>query len=263
MPYQPFPESNRVIFERNPIAQVICQVRFPTILEIQAADPAAFQNRVREVYPVYELDSGSAFPQEIADIVARLPIAPSPDRHNHVFQTADGNRAITLGAGFLSLTEQQYVRWEDFRSALETAKEALEAVYHPSFYSRIGLRYIDVVDKSALELSDPWDELINPQFIGLLGTDVFRERIKDIKGVSLIALDDSIPGASVRVRHGLIRAEDGAESYHIDADYFTEERRVADDVVETLDEFNRLAGHFFRWAITPRLQNALHPKPLD
>jgi uncharacterized protein (TIGR04255 family) len=43
-----FPEdSPRVIYGRNPLEQVICQIRFPTILKIDTELPAAFQEQIR------------------------------------------------------------------------------------------------------------------------------------------------------------------------------------------------------------------------
>ena len=49
-----FPPSDRVVFEENTIEEVICQLRFPPILAIVSDVPAAFQERVREKYPLYK-----------------------------------------------------------------------------------------------------------------------------------------------------------------------------------------------------------------
>ena len=54
----PFPESERVVFRRNTLAEVICQLRFPPILEIAAKDPAAFQEQIRAEYPLYQRNQG-------------------------------------------------------------------------------------------------------------------------------------------------------------------------------------------------------------
>ena len=49
----PFPDATRVIFDANPLDEVICQVKFPPILRIET-DPAAFQDQIRAEYPNYE-----------------------------------------------------------------------------------------------------------------------------------------------------------------------------------------------------------------
>ncbi|MBL8785507.1 MAG: TIGR04255 family protein, partial [Deltaproteobacteria bacterium] len=45
------PESPRVIYASNPLADVICQVRFPRILRIDNELPADFQDAIRGQFP--------------------------------------------------------------------------------------------------------------------------------------------------------------------------------------------------------------------
>ena len=47
----PFPEAKRIIYRKNPLDQVICQLRFPPILKIDAEVPAKFQDRIRGDFP--------------------------------------------------------------------------------------------------------------------------------------------------------------------------------------------------------------------
>jgi uncharacterized protein (TIGR04255 family) len=46
-----FPASQRVKHIRNPLMEVICQVRFPKILRIDAEVPVNFQEEIRSEYP--------------------------------------------------------------------------------------------------------------------------------------------------------------------------------------------------------------------
>ncbi len=48
-----FPSRQRIIYERNPLDRVICQVRFPPILRIDSEIPAVFQERIRKDFPEY------------------------------------------------------------------------------------------------------------------------------------------------------------------------------------------------------------------
>ena len=48
-----FSECERVNYAKAQLAEVICQLRFPTILRIGASEPAEFQERIREDYPRY------------------------------------------------------------------------------------------------------------------------------------------------------------------------------------------------------------------
>ena len=49
-----FEPKDRVRYEKNQIVNVVCQLRFPTILAISAREPAEFQEAVRGDYPVYQ-----------------------------------------------------------------------------------------------------------------------------------------------------------------------------------------------------------------
>ena len=43
----------RTHYAKAPVHEVICQLRFPTILSINSADPAEFQDRIRTILPQY------------------------------------------------------------------------------------------------------------------------------------------------------------------------------------------------------------------
>ena len=49
-----FPESPRVRYSRNPLLEVICQLRFPKILSIETEVPVGFQEDIRSEYPVFK-----------------------------------------------------------------------------------------------------------------------------------------------------------------------------------------------------------------
>ncbi len=258
----PFPESPRVVYQKHPLTEVICQLRFPTVLEIGAKDPAEFQEDVRGAYPLYRRDETGGLPREVLDLVARLPIA-KPDGVTHNFATEDSTRFIALSREFVALSDKGYSRWEHFRREIDRAKSALEKRYRPAFYSRIGLRYQDLIDRSRLGIADePWHALLNPAFLGLLGDVQVRDRTQEMRCEAIINISDYVEGGSARVAHGLVDVN-GSRAYLIDVDFFTEKRSASDGVFEGLDKFNRLAGNFFRWAITPRLHRALEPEDID
>lgn len=269
----PFPESKRVIYQKNPLVEVICQLRFPPILEISSKDPADFQNEIRQAYPLYDKEEAGGLPKEVAgglpkevaDLLERLSAPRLSEEITHKFANEDSKRVISLTRDFVAVSDRSYQRWETFRLEVERAKAALEEWYRPGFYSRIGLRYRDIISRRELGLQDvPWEELIHPSVIGLQAESDIRERVRNIRGYALIDLSDQVAGGLAHIRHGLVEAgESGEAGYMIDADFFTEERSTHHGVFDTLDKFNRLAGNFFRWAITPRLHEALEPEYID
>ena len=48
-----FSQESRCIYEKNQLIEVICQLRFPDILKIEAQEPYAFQDAIRGEYPQY------------------------------------------------------------------------------------------------------------------------------------------------------------------------------------------------------------------
>ena len=257
----PFPPSDREIYDRNPLQEVICQLRFPTILQVSAERPAQFQGAIRDKYPIYrEEHATSALPNQIAEILATVPMAKGLQQPEHRFLTADETELISLTQEFIALSEKQYQNWEAFRQALMDAEVAFRSIYKPAFYSRVGLRYRDVIDKDELGLEDyHWSDLFTPHMLGELGAKNLQGLVRDIRTVSLITIPE-VRGGVVRIQHGLARHPDGSKQiYLIDADFYTEERSQIDDAFQTLDSFNQCAGRFFRWAISDRLRNALGP----
>lgn len=254
-----FPESERVVFQKNPLVEVICQLRFPTILEISSEDPVAFQKKIRPIYPVYEKEEeGISIPKEISQFIAQFPMAKSSESLIHKFITEDSSRSVSLNSNYVAITNKEcYESWDQFKREIKVAKEATEECYQPAFYSRIGLRYVDIIEKSKLGIEkEPWHTLIRHSLLGLLAAEETRDNVEGIGGQVLIRIDEVQEGF-VQLRHALVKREEGRRAYRIDADFFTRERRAIGDVTTILDQFNRLAGNLFRWAITERLQSTL------
>ena len=260
----PIPDSPREIYNHNPLKEVLVQLRFPTILRVESETPAQFQNKIRREYPLYEeASSNSGLPKEISDVLNALsiPILPKQTPQNHNFITEDRSRFISLNQDFLAVTEKKYTQWECFRNEIILAEEAFRNIYEPSFYSRIGLRYIDFIDRKELGLESlSWNELLNEGFIGQLGASDFAEEVSEIKTQSIIRIP-SVQSGAVTIRHGLARSSEDSNrfGYSIDADFSTTKRCTPDDAFNILDTFNNLGGRLFRWTIKPRLRDAMDP----
>ncbi|MDX2059488.1 MAG: TIGR04255 family protein [Gemmatimonadales bacterium] len=259
----PFPSSPRVVFKRNPLAEVICQLRFPPILAISAV-PSEFQAPLRDEYPEYTRGDSLVLPSPVGELLTSLNI-PAPVGVRHVFSTdstrGDVKREIALSTDFLALTDTRYKRWDYFLPELERARTTFEGIYKPGPYSRIGLRYTNIIDRSAIPAvgSHSWTDLIKPPLLDALSDPDVGGQVREFS--ANVVLDvPAVQGGKVRVSHGL-RLSDGRESFVIDADFFTENRSAATHVYDILESFHSVSGNLFRWAITPRLFDALEPEP--
>ena len=264
-----FPESQRVVYGKNPLGEVVCQLRFPTILRIGTDTPAGFQDAVRAEYPMYKLQEPHVAlppnaPKELSSILEQLSLLKPPGQVMHRFSTKDSQRFISLCQDFLALTESAYTRWERFREQLRKAEGALTGTYEPAFYTRVGLRYIDRISRQDLGLEGfPWRELIRQPIIGELGALEVADDVATVQTRCVITIPE-VRGGKVRLIHGLetLAEDDGEEGYIIDADFFVEGKEGLDEPFEILDKFNGVAGRLFRWAITPTLHRAMEPRAI-
>lgn len=262
----PFPESERVIYRKNPLAEVICQLRFPAILRIETELPSAFQERIRRQYPIFRSKPSIALPANIPLSASQLASADFPfpiGNKTYEFASADDIWTVSLTQESLALTTRQYVRWEDFKKHFAESLEALLTIYEPAYFLRIGLRYVDVIRRSLLGLEgEAWSRLLQPYIASeLASTDVSADIIENFSQVA-VRLDT--PDGLVRIRHGLAYTQEIDEDcYVIDSDFFTEERKETHDAIEVLDQFKRQAGHLFRWCITDQLHKAMEPQPVE
>lgn len=260
----PFPESPRVIYQKNPLVEVVCQLRFPAILRIAAELPSDFQERIRTIYPNYKqkpvmpvLPAG--LPVQVVNAIQQVA-GSGQGEFVHEFAAEDETWAATLAPTFLALRTTEYRRWEAFQGRLRDLFVALIELYRPSYFARVGLRYIDVIQRSRLGLLDrPWRDLLEPHIAAELAANGIADDVLHVARQVLVSLKDS----QVRIRHGFSQADPTNEQcYMIDSDFFVERRVDKENVLDTLSQFNRMAGRLFRWCIQPPVHDALGAEPV-
>ena len=257
-----FPEADRVIYRKNPLQQVICQLRFPTILKIDAETPVQFQEEVRSAFPYYseQVDFKAQPPEGLQDQIRR-ELLKSVSTKNHRFSSEASQWTINLTRGFLALSASKYKRWEEFKEKLKIPMMALDQVYSPTHFSRVGLRYTDLIQRSTLDLDDvDWTELLNPHILGVLSSKEIADSVRNSEtGNEIVLADDQ---GVVRVVTKLLRGSDEEMCFMIDADFFCEGNILIREIMEKLNSLNQCARRFFRWCITDRLHTAMEPENL-
>src|SRR5262249_5898630 len=103
----PIPHSDRVIYRRNPLQEVVCQIRFPRLLDIEAEVPARFQSAIVADYPL--LSVRNAF---------QLTVDPESPGGNRVeaskvydFSSGDEVWRAVLSAEYIALVTKAYKHW--------------------------------------------------------------------------------------------------------------------------------------------------------
>lgn len=257
----PIPVSPRVIYRIPALEEVVCQLTFPSILRIGTEDPADFQNIIRRQYPLFEEQAQSlpkGLPPQIAELISRDLKARSKGKA-YSFISAERDWTVSLTRDFLALSTTNYSRWENFRAHLEEPLRALNEIYEPSFYTRIGLRYRDVIIPSKFGLQGAhWTELLKSFAAGALSDERVMNEVVESESSFKINLGNNT--GEVQVRHFLAKVVDTNEPcYVIDADYSTNLQTETANAIEKLNTLNSFAGRLFRWFITDRLHNAMEP----
>jgi uncharacterized protein (TIGR04255 family) len=265
------PVTDREVYVRNPLAEVWAQLRFPPILRIETEIPAEFQDKIRGTYALYQraLPAGELppkVPAAIRNLIQGIGAAAGPVQH--VFESQDHDWSVVLSRECLSVKTVSYSRWEEFRDRVSIVAGAFVDIYRPSAYSRVGLRYVDVVRRSILRLNDvSWSELLRPEIGGELTASEFGEDIDSMSRQLHCKLDGD--NGFLTLKTGIALAEPGAgggpkeKCFLIDSDFHTHRPTELNNVFATLDAFHRASGNLFRWAILPRLRDALGPQPLQ
>jgi uncharacterized protein (TIGR04255 family) len=264
---KPFPGSDRVVYKKNPLVQVVCQLSFPSILRVDVEPPARFQERIRSDFPIFwdKSSERGGFPSDLPSPIANIIWSSGRPRPQSAYDFVSADRVWTVGLTreFLSLSTSDYRRWEDFATRLQGPLQSLIAEYAPAWFGRIGLRYQNLIHRSNLGLSnEPWSSLLQPHLSGILSATNLQATVAATVTQTTIKFDDQ--AGYVNIRHGLVQPARGDEiAYLIDNDFFTDKQTRTEDVSRILSFFNHQSGRLFRWCITPRLHEAMGPDLLE
>ena len=252
-----FSNAERVQYAKPQIMEVICQLRFPTILSIGAREPVDFQERIRGTFPRY-----SSTQEKPMKLVNGKP-EPLPPVTNYQFVSADGKWKVNLTNSFLALATPAYTSWEDFANKLDAVLVHFIEIYKPAFFERIGLRYINAISREALDLSEtPFSELIQPGYLGLMADEDIAERAF---GKIMQEAEVTLPGGCRLKLHcgpGMVKrnnVEDKEIKYILDNDVFMMGNIEMKHSAGALNTVHTNADRIFRGQITKTLHDAMEP----
>jgi uncharacterized protein (TIGR04255 family) len=130
-----FPDAPRVRFLREPLAEVICQVRFAPVLRIER-EPAGFQERVRASFPSYEARHVSSF--QFSAGIPLISMGAPAQQTEHLFGRPNGK--VVLARDFVSVDTEEYPGWADVLADVTWVAQATQAEFAPIQVTRVGLR---------------------------------------------------------------------------------------------------------------------------
>ena len=225
----PFPEAKRVIYNKNPLDEVISQLKFQPILQIDKEIPADFQDKIRNFFPKYS-ETPETLVEVPREIRTQVPdeilknMFPTSGGKNYAFASEDDHWKVNLTRSFVALSTNKYLRWEEFREKIQIVLDALENSYKPSYFTRIGLRYIDIIRRSELKLeNENWNFLLNEFVLGVLSSKDIGQHVENFENKYEIRLSDD--ASIVRVITKFVKYIDNEEiGFMIDSDFYCTER---------------------------------------
>ena len=254
--------KNHSQYMNNQLADVICQLRFPEILTINANPPAMFQEAIRLQFPQYSKTLEAAAPK-ISGVPGNLQIQNEPATVNYQFASADGVWRVNLTSKFISLACSKYTNWETFAKKLDKPLAAFISTYHPAYFERIGLRYLNFISRESLDLCDtPFREMIMPNYLGILNDESIEEKMAVRSGVDAeIILSEGVR-VKIHAGPGLVK-QNGQQQNEVkfifDQDLYVSGNVPVNYSAEALQSIHGQAYPIFRGAITDLLHNAMEP----
>jgi uncharacterized protein (TIGR04255 family) len=231
------PEVGKVACQQNFIQTAVCELRIPTVLELDTSSPNKFVKTLKREYPLYSKNRDFA-----------VNFGPSPASHalSHTLTDRKRRWVATFKSSALTLETTRYQGFDDFHERLMKIIDASSEDRDSDFFVRVGLRYIDFLPIGQDDL-EGWinKNLATALLDGTYGS--VKEFWQTIRG-------DTASGGYT-LRHGLQDtappqpgAQRGQMSYVLDMDFYREDVEEA-DVGGLLRSLHNEAFSLFAWAI--------------
>lgn len=257
-----FSHEPRCRYGTNQLGEVICQLRFPEILTIEANVPVAFQEAIRDEFPRYSVKKEMPAPK-LTGAPGNFSVENQQPTTNYQFVSEDGAWKVNLTGKFISLSCSRYNCWEDFAKKLDKPLVAFIKTYKPAFFERVGLRYLNFFSRKALSLEGtPFSEMITPCYLGPLAEEDVNEASS-----SRCNIDAELGlrgGCRVKLHAGpgLIKRNgqpDQEVKFIFDQDLFMAGNVPVNMSAGALQTLHAQAWAIFRGAITDTLHDAMDP----
>lgn len=258
-----FSQEARCVYRKNQLNSVICQLRFPDILSIEANLPVEFQEAIRDEFPQFSSRKETPAPK-VVGIPGNMHLENQAQCTNYTFTSADGAWRANLTSKFISLACFKYTCWEDFAKRLDKPLAAFIKIYKPAYFERLGLRYVNLFSRNDLELTDvPYRDMVSACWLGPLLEEDVMESAATKCGIDVeISLRG---GCRAKIHSGPVLLRQGGQTdpepkFAFDQDLFMTGKVPVNYSAGSLETLHSQAYSIFRGAITEMLHNAMEPE---
>jgi uncharacterized protein (TIGR04255 family) len=255
-----FPKGQPVL-GKPPLKAVICQMRFPLMLEFNDSRVRPLQQALADRYPITELNHLASFNVG--------PSGPMPDDEGgtiYRFRDESLHWTVAVTSTSLSLETDAYHDFPTFaRRWHGVAVSAIDALGLAQ-QERIGLRYVNEVE-CQLKLDDTGrltveprelEARLRPELVGAVGRHEHTQRLMS----SMQEMRFAQKHGYCTIRHGLACQPDHRSAYILDLDVYDEALCTIElgAQINLLAHFNHVIYALFEWAISDERFAMFEPK---
>lgn len=255
----------RTTYHKAPVQEVICQLRFPTILTINTVEPADFQEAIRAEFPQYARRQDMTPPKiTLAAPGAAPKVEQQPPVTNYNFLSADNQWKLNLTKDFIALSTLHYPGWEEFARQLDKPLAAFIRLYKPAYFQRVGLRYVNIFSRARLGLEGArWAELFSPAYTApMQEAELPEDRFLNCACDLTLKLDSSCQ-AKVHAGPGVVKRnapgvpQDPEVKFIFDMDLSMTGNTPCTLAAGALETLHGHSTRLFEGAVTDRLRDAM------
>lgn len=231
--------ENENRYKRHFLKQAVCELRFPTLMELgEQRPPSSFVKALRKEYPILEMNN---------EFTVGIGPGNSSSSNIHILRSTKGGWSISLKENALSIETTAYSGFDNFRERVLHVVDAAEKIIDSDFFTRIGLRYINILKSDDEEITN-W---INPSLTGPITSELFVG-INDFGGRMQLVSDDG----GCLFQHGIQFNRPKSDTpakpdYLLDIDTYRSEV-VLSDTAEAINVMHRQAFELFDWSLSEK-----------
>jgi uncharacterized protein (TIGR04255 family) len=256
--YRPFTgdTNKRVRLRDNPLALVLCQVRWPELGHLQTSMKSValeFGGQLAE-YPIYEEVQGLSY-----QLTPEGVHQAAGDALFH-WRSIDQKWHVVLGRRFITLYAVDYVDFEDFNTRLLTILQVVTSQLRIPLVDRIGMRYVN-------RLADPLllanlSQYLPREVLGFAGLELESANVSLKTSTNFVRYD--LDDVALQVKAALLGPNEVPDpaiapvdvpSWVLDLDAFSEQLSAfdAESIASGVGKLSDSAYDFFKMIMTDEL----------
>lgn len=248
-------------YKNNYIYEMICEVRFSTILKINndsSEELSKLQDKLKKCFPIYNQVNKNQYNLKInQDNENNLPQIFTKNNKSHIFLSEDNKMKVLLTSNYISLVTCDYSDFKTYKEKFQYVIKCFNQVFKINNFNRVGIRYVNTFSKEEFDIEDnsEW----NRYFINeILGLTIKKKNIRVFNNNIEIPFDDK---SQTRIISGFgeRKQEDSGVTpvFILDMDTYIVNNIMYDDLISKVDSLHNHNSEIFESLITDKLRNKM------